>query len=180
MKKLIALILAALLIPSASFAVPPVEQRIEIRDIVQILSYENLLKLADMVDEYLVEKSGKTAFEIKLDAMSAADLLALNHQIQLKLFSQQLVDGVTVPAGTYIIGEDIPSGTYRIGYKGLYEYDFCSFMAINADDENFLSYTTILGYSGSPEIGKITLPEGTELTIQNGSVIFYAYSGLFN
>lgn len=139
MKKLIAMILAALLIPAASIASVP-----------------------------------------DISGLTRDELLELNRQIQLTLFSQQLVDGVTVPSGTYIVGEDIPSGTYRIGYTGTYEYDFCSFMAINADDENFLSYMTILGYSGTPEIGKITLPEGTEVTIENGSVTFYAYSGLFN
>ena len=176
MKKLIAMILAALLIPAASFAVPPAEQRIEIRDIVQILSYENLLKLADMVDEYLVEKSGKTAFEIKLDAMSAADLLALNHQIQLKLFSQQLVEGVRVPEGVYRIGEDIPAGTYRIEMEKGNEYDSAGLSAENTKGE--YTFISMLGFPGSTyEIGKLKLNDGDTVTI-SGSLIFYAYSGL--
>ena len=137
MKKLIALILAALLIPAASLAAVP-----------------------------------------DISALPEAELLELNRQIQLRLFSQQLVDGVTVPDGVYTVGEDIPAGTYRIVYNQGGEFDFCSFLAIN--EAALDSFMTILGYGGSSEIGKLALSEGTVITLERGSVIFYAYSGLFN
>ena len=137
MKKLIALILAALMIPAASIASVP-----------------------------------------DISGLTRDELLELNRQIQLTLFSQQLVDGVTVPAGTYTVGEDIPAGTYRIVYNPKTEYDYCSFLALN--EAEVFGYTTILGYGSSSEIGKINLTENTEVTIEQGSLVFYAYSGLFN
>lgn len=179
MKKLLALILAAVMIPAASLALPPAQQSIEIRDIVKILSYENLLKLADMVDEYLVEKSGKTAFEIKLDAMSDAELLALNRRVQTRLFSEKLVNGVKVPEGVYSVGTDIPEGSYRVEMIHNSEYDACVIDVYDAAGTE--TYFTSLGFPGSSyEIGKLTIRSGDSISILGGTVIFYAYSGLFN
>ena len=117
--------------------------------------------------------------DVDLSSMSADELLALNKQISLDLFEKQaLVDGVKVPAGQYTVGDDIPAGTYRIEYRGSLNTSFVSFMASN--EETWLSFSTILGFDSSSEIGKLELPEKTHIEITGGDVYFYTYTGLFH
>lgn len=102
-----------------------------------------------------------------------------NEAVQRLLFEHYATaDGVKVPAGEYTVGVDIPVGAYRVEFHGTYEADFASFLAIN-DSTNF-GYTTILGFTGASEIGKIDLTDGTVVTISSGDVYFYTYTGLFH
>ena len=113
--------------------------------------------------------------------MTYEELQTVNSSIQLKLFEKQsLADGVKVPSGEYIVGKDIPSGTYRIEYQPLTEYDFVSFLAVNENDETWLSFHTIIGFSGTSEIGKLELPDETKVSISGGDVYFFTYTGLFH
>jgi len=109
--------------------------------------------------------------------MTNDELIELNHQIQLRLFSEQLVNGVKIPAGIYTVGVDFPAGTYRIEYMPKSDTSFISLLAYNQDP--FMQFSTILGYTGSNEIGKLELPDGAYFEV-DGDVYFYAYSGLFN
>lgn len=112
MKKLVVVFVALFLF--FSFSVCYAEQTIEIRDIVSMLSYENLLKLNDMIDEYLVEKSGKTAFQIRLDSLSYDELVDLKDKINLSIWNSQEWQEVTVPEGVWEVGKDIPEGHWTI------------------------------------------------------------------
>ena len=114
---------------------------------------------------------------VDISGMSDEDLLNLNSQIQMKLFSDQLVNGVKVPAGVYTVGVDIPAGVYRIESRLENQFSFITLLAWCEDP--FLSFTTLLGYDSSKEVGKLDLPDGAHFEV-NGDVYFYAYSGLFN
>ena len=111
-----------------------------------------------------------------ISGLTRDELIQLNHEIQTKLFSQQLVEGVRVPEGVYRIGEDIPAGTYRIEMAKGSDYDSAGLSAVNTKGE--YTFISMLGFPGSTyEIGKLALNDGDTVTI-SGSLIFYAYSGL--
>lgn len=110
-----------------------------------------------------------------ISGLSHDELIQLNHQIQLRLFSEQLVNGVKVPPGTYTIGEDIPAGSYRVeveGENGMYAvYD-----ANGEPTDSSLcgSFHDVL------EFGKLILTEGTTFEIKYATFVLYPYSGLFH
>ena len=114
-----------------------------------------------------------------ISGLTTEELLELNHQIQLRLFSEKLNDGVDVLAGQYTVGTDIPAGSYRliVVYPGsggmLYVYD--------SADSSMYSDSSFLGeYWGVVEIGKITLEDGNIVDISNNALRFFPYVGLFN
>lgn len=108
--------------------------------------------------------------------LTTDELIELNHQIQARLFSEQLVSGVTVPPGRYTIGEDIPAGTYRIeitGGTGFFDvYD-------KEGGRNTMTGLTGELYSVT-EIGKIEFVDGNILALYNSTFIFFPYAGLFD
>jgi len=108
--------------------------------------------------------------------LSRDELIELDQQIHLRLFDEQLIEGVRVPQGTYIIGEDIPAGTYRIEITdgtGCYDvYD-------NPDGKLIHSGITGKSYNVT-EIGKITFDDGNILELVNSTFIFYPYTGIFH
>ena len=114
-----------------------------------------------------------------ISGLTVDELLELNHQIQLRLFSEKLIDGVDVPAGDYIVGEDIPAGTYRMkvgfpssgGYLTIYESQERKISVV----ESFLGE-----YWGITEIGKIELKDGNMIHLSGNTLRFFAYAGLFN
>ena len=112
-----------------------------------------------------------------ISGLSKAELLELNRQIQLKLFAENLLEGVTVPSGVYTVGVDIPEGSYKIVYHMPFETAFCSFSLL---EEKGGMYSTFLGFGGSTEIGKIYLQNNAIVTIDGGDLVFFPYAGLFN
>ena len=114
-----------------------------------------------------------------ISCLSVDELLELNHQIQLRLFSEKLIEGVDVPEGQYIVGEDIPSGTYRLeivfqrsgGYLTIYD---------SKDNMKKIKGSFIGEYWGVVEIGKLELNEGNVVDISGNTLRFFMYSGLFN
>lgn len=114
-----------------------------------------------------------------ISGLTVDELLELNHQIQLRLFSEKLIDGVDVPAGDYIVGEDVPAGTYRMkvgfpssgGYLTIYESQERKISVV----ESFLGE-----YWGVTEIGKIELKDGNMIHLSGNTLRFFAYAGLFN
>ena len=111
-----------------------------------------------------------------LSSLTADELLDVIRTAQALLFSDQLVNGVRVPQGTYVIGEDIPAGTYRIeitdgtGYYDVYD-----------KPNGYLVHSGITGKSYNvTEIGKITLEDGNVLELVNSTFIFYPYTGIFH
>lgn len=112
-----------------------------------------------------------------ISGLSAAELLELNHQIQNKLFSEQLVNGITVPMGTYVVGEDIPAGSYRVILTAVLNITCGSLIEGETEWDVFADATTPIGES--VEIGKLVLKEGLNLYIHDATAIFYPYTGLF-
>lgn len=111
-----------------------------------------------------------------LSNLSTDELLEVIRSAQLLLFSSELVNGITVPQGEYIIGEDIPAGTYRIeitgigGYFDLYESKDGSKIATGLTGSTY----DVTG------IGKLVLEEGNVLMYRNSTFIFYPYTGVFH
>ena len=114
-----------------------------------------------------------------ISALTEAELIELNHQIQLILFSQKLVDGVTVPAGEYIVGEDIPEGVYRV--EVVYKSAGGTLFIFDKADDSMYSDQSYLGeFWGVEEIGKLTLKAGNKIKISTNALKFFPYVGLFN
>lgn len=111
-----------------------------------------------------------------ISALTVEELIELNHQIQNRLFSEQLVNGVKVPPGVYIIGEDIPAGTYRVEITG-----GTGFYDLRQEADGHLITTGLTGKSYDvTEIGKMVLEDGNELKLYNSTFVLYPYTGLFN
>lgn len=111
-----------------------------------------------------------------LSGLTTDELLSVIREAQSLLFDQQLVDGVRVPQGTYIIGEDIPAGTYRIEIT-----DGTGYYDVRDVPNGYLIHSGLTGKSYNvTEIGKITLEAGNELKLVNSTFIFYPYTGLFH
>ncbi len=109
-----------------------------------------------------------------ISALSEIELRALMHEIQDRLFSEQLVNGVTVPVGKYKIGEDIPAGTYRIETSA----DNGLVIVYSSEGKSIESY--LIGNTwGVNVIGKIVLEEDQTIEINNCNITLYAYGGLF-
>jgi len=114
-----------------------------------------------------------------ISGLSEEELIELNHQIQMRLFNEKLINGVDVPAGEYTVGTDLPEGTYRMVIvfpsAGGHMSVFKSEEQKSAIDESFLGE-----YWGVTEIGKITLVDGNILRISGNTLRLFAYTGLFN
>ena len=110
-----------------------------------------------------------------ISTLSKDELIELNIQIQHRLFSENLENGVRVPQGTYTIGIDIPAGSYRIeitdgtGYYELYEKE---------DGPILNTGITGSGYKVK-DIGRIVFDDGNILKIVNSTFVFFPYTGLF-
>lgn len=110
--------------------------------------------------------------EIDVSGMSYEELTELNRAVQLELFKKgALIDGVKVPAGRYIVGEDIPEGVYRIESGSSY----ASIAHTNIFDTNYFSYFLT---KEENVVGRLALKARMEIEI-SGTVIFYTYTGLF-
>ena len=124
----------------------------------------------------LILLGGSAAAETPdMSGLTPDELLSVIRQAQLLLFDQQLVDGIHVPQGTYVIGEDIPAGTYRIEITdGTGYYDL-------RDPDGNLKHTGVTGkFYNVTEIGKLILEEGYTLHLANSGFIFYPYTGIFH
>ena len=115
-------------------------------------------------------------FRKRFIGLETSELLEVNQVLQSVLFEKTLPEGVRVPQGTYIIGEDIPAGTYRIeitdgtGYYDVYD-----------KPDGKLIHSGITGKSYNvTEIGKITFDDGNILKLVNSTFIFYPYTGIFH
>lgn len=111
------------------------------------------------------------AESLDLQAMSTEDLIALQAAVNKELAARNFAEKeVTVPPGTYIIGEDIPAGNYSFRCDS-------SFAGIDIEEANgrFVS-----GHSlrEGETVGKQPLANGQVIEISYGSVVFMPYRGL--
>lgn len=122
------------------------------------------------------ETTKQKEFRKRFITLETSELLEVNQVLQSILFERILPEGVRVPQGTYIIGEDIPAGTYRIeitdgtGYYDVYD-----------KQDGKLIHSGLTGKSYKvTEIGKITFEDGNVLKLVNSTFIFYPYTGIFH
>ena len=93
---------------------------------------------------------------VELSSMSYNDLLSLQKQIVAEIMSRPEWKEVTVPAGSWRVGEDIPAGTYsmRSDFAGVTVWR----REIDDYADNGLYYNEIIQRSGP--CGKIILESG--------------------
>ena len=106
--------------------------------------------------------------DVDLSALTFSELLELKSSINKEIVMREEYIQATVPAGSYIVGEDIPSGSYSLSIgEG-------AFMAVVIVNEHKTMHTL----SSDSSVGKINLLEGDSVDITGGSVIFKKYTGL--
>ena len=110
--------------------------------------------------------------------MTDEELWAANKAIQAELWARSIAkDGVTIPMGSYVVGEDIPAGIYRIEIP---EGGIMVTVSVYENDEkSILSGKMYILTSGDPAIGKIDLSQYKYFETTS-NVIIKVYTGLFN
>lgn len=113
------------------------------------------------------------AFAEDYASMTDDELWAANKAIQAELWARSITkDGVTIPKGTYTIGEDIPIGIYRVEIP---EGGWSVLLSVYTEDGDEKMFSV---NEDSP-IGKLDLNGYTSIEFSD-NVIFKAYTGLFN
>ena len=114
-----------------------------------------------------------------ISALSYDELIALHKQVSLAIMQSDEWKEVTVPIGTYVIGEDIPAGDYTVTYTGRVQsclYIYPDIKSVGSYDFSLHILNPSVFDSGS--IGKLSLSDGQVIDIQYGSVVFTPYTGL--
>ena len=107
--------------------------------------------------------------DVDLSGMSFDELVSLNGKLLKEIVSRPEFKEVTVPTGTYTVGEDIPAGTYSLG---LASGTFGSMIKVNGFQDTYAVTST------DQNVGKIVLKDGDSVDISMGSVVFKPYVGL--
>lgn len=107
--------------------------------------------------------------DVDLSGISFDELVSLNGKILKEIVSRPEFKEVTVPTGSYKVGEDIPAGTYSLG---LANGTFGSMIQVNGFQDTY-SFT-----STDQTVGKMILKDGDSVDISIGSVVFKPYVGL--
>lgn len=110
-----------------------------------------------------------------ISSLSQDELKELDDQIHLIMASYQIDDGLLVPQGRYIIGEDLPAGSYRADVKSdtggaVTVYESKGSREKTAD--------LLLGKMWGTLVFKLELEEGNYLVLEYNSLILSPYRGL--
>jgi len=105
--------------------------------------------------------------ENNLASMTFDDLVVLKNQIMAELVERGELKEVSVPAGTYTVGEHIPAGEYSVA---LAEGAFMVAITVN-------EYEDIYTVTEDAGIGRLVLAKGDIVDI-SGTVIFTKFAGL--
>ena len=107
--------------------------------------------------------------DVDFSGMSFDELISLNEKLIQEIISRPEFKEVTVPTGSYKVGEDIPAGNYSLSFSS---GTFGSMIQIN-------DYQDVYSVSSSdPVVGKVTLKDGDSIKISMGSIVFKPYVGL--
>lgn len=120
-------------------------------DVNQILSQystDDLLLVREIIDNVLASRSGEST-----------------------PVSGPALKEVTVPVGTYSVGDDIPAGTYTVSYNG----SLLASVEVQTSTGGNVSYNSI---SSGQRIGKLELKNGQIVEVGYDPVIFMPYQGL--
>ena len=110
-------------------------------------------------------------------SMTDDELWAANKAIQAELWARSITkNGVTIPKGEYLVGEDIPVGVYRVETP---DGGLAAILSVYATDEKSLMDGKMYSVTKDSGIGKLDLTGYKYIEFSN-SVTFYAYTGLFN
>jgi hypothetical protein len=117
--------------------------------------------------------------EIDLKSMTDEQLLLLNKELAVELFSRGKT--ATVYEGIYIAGETIPVGAYGLSIDPNLKYYFdCAFYTVYKDNASRVDGSFL--YDGRIEvdhpIGRIVLESGNILEITDGPVFMRIFSSL--
>ena len=114
-----------------------------------------------------------------LSSLSYDELIALHKQVSKAIMQSDEWKEVTIPIGTYVIGEDIPAGDYTVTYTGRVQSCLCIYPDIKSvGGIDFTFHILNPTVYDSSSIGKLSLSDGQVLEITYGSVIFTPYKGL--
>lgn len=105
------------------------------------------------------------AESIDLSGLSFDQLMELRNKLNAEIISRAEWKEVTVPAGTWIVGEDIPAGTYSITPKNGGAY-----LRIRDTSGDLLVYGGIR--DANETIGKFKLGDGYTVEIEDGTLVF--------
>lgn len=128
----------------------------------------------------LILGSAAMAEEIDLSGMSYDELVELKDRINKAMWECEEWQEVTVPQGTWLVGEDIPAGHWTIlpceGYVCLVKVG--DVLEENKKDISHKSTNYSLEFigSGKPSFS-IELFEGDYVEVEQGDAVFTPYSG---
>ncbi len=107
------------------------------------------------------------ADSVDLSGMSYDDLIALQKNLVTEIMSRPEWKKVTVPAGTWKVGEDIPAGTYGVSTDTI----LVTMSVYKNENKDFSDLECMNVLSPEQSIGKLALQDGwvVELT---GEVFF--------
>lgn len=125
-------------------------------------------KFALILAAVMVVAAVAYAAEIALGDYSFDQLIALQKQITAEIMSRPEWKEVTVPAGTWSVGDDIPAGTYSMTPTN-YAVITIWRKAENDYSNNGLFYNEMLDEDES--CGKIKLEDGM-IVVLSGSIVF--------
>lgn len=125
---------------------------------------------------------GIAEINVDLESLSYEELVALFEKVQMALFGHSLTDGVEIPYGDYVAGQDIPAGGYVISLTGgendlIGVTGFLPGAAVN--DPDWFSYIR------TNESFRFTLSDGMKLTVMSGGpkiagkIMLKSFAGLF-
>lgn len=132
---------------------------------VLILAMMPVIALADLPD---------------ISGLTNDELIELNHQIQLRLFSDQLANGVLINPGQYVVGQDLPAGSYRSEVVLPDDAYTLGLACVYNPDDLFVETSGSVTGKGYENIGKIIMEDGQIFVVDTYPVRLYPYTGLFN
>ena len=113
-----------------------------------------------------------------LSNLSYDELIELHKQVSLAIMQSNEWKEVTVPVGTYIIGQDIPAGDYTVLYTGEVHSALYIFSNTQALEEDNYIDSAILSDAWGLSIGKLSLKDGQAIKISGSPLVFTPYKGL--
>lgn len=143
-------------------------------------------RFAALVVVVLLLSAAASAESIGITSMTFDELVALRNKITEEMMLRDEWQEVTVPAGTYKVGEAIPSGHWVITVPA----DTYCFVTIGSKlDSNGKEvssrcdgyyHVALSGRSGdtTPSFVDLDLKDGTYIEIEHSSVIFSRYTGI--
>lgn len=128
------------------------------------------------------------AAEIDLSGMSYEELVALRDQLNTAIWASKEWAGVSIPQGTYKIGEDIPAGhwTVRAASKSICMVTYCEkvdefgdadWMGAMKSESLCAEDTSVYDPNNDLSQTDFDMKEGWYVIIDMGGVIFSPYSG---